>query len=99
MTDNTDITFEQANPIADHFSNDHCSEETANEARAGSGWNALMAYASKAYGNVDPEPVEQGIRDLLGDLQHLCNSLGLDFDYLLERATGTFRDELESPLG
>lgn len=97
--ENPYITIGEAKPLMVALSDDHCSEETANDARAKSGWLALQAYTEKAYGNPAPEPVEQGIRDLLGDLQHTCNHLNLDFNELLERATNTFRDELQSPLG
>jgi hypothetical protein len=97
--ENPDITIGEAKLLLDALSDDHCSVETANEARAKSGWLALTAYTNKAYGDPSPEPVEQGIRDLLGDLQHTCNRLGLDFDDLIERATDTFSDELNRPLG
>lgn len=94
-----DATFGQATAIIGRLSDDFNAEDTANEARAKSGWFALAAYVGKAYGNPEPEPVEQGIRDLLGDLQHLCIELDLNFDELLRRASATFQDELQSPLG
>ena len=92
------ITIGEAQPLLETLSDDLCSEETANDARAKSGWLALQAYTVKAYGNPSP-PVEQGIQDLLGALQHTCNHLGLDFSELLERATGTYTEELQNPLG
>ena len=97
--DNPNITIGDATPIMNVLSDDMSCDESANDARAKSGWLALMSYTGKAYGAPDPEPVEQGIRDLLGDLQHTCHCLGLDFDELVERATNTFQEELEFPLG
>lgn len=97
--DPNEMTFAQAKPIAAKFSSDSLNEDTANEARARSGWLALMAYVGKAYGNPEHEPVEQGIRDLLGDLQHLCHSLDLNYSDLADRATATFKDELLHPIG
>jgi len=94
-----DMTFEKAEPIVRQFSSDFNDEDTANEARALSGYHALSAYVKNAYGSPEHEPVEQGIRDMLGDLQHLCHKLDLDFLELLCRAQATFEDELLHPLG
>ncbi len=94
-----DITFSDVTLIADALSSDFNSECTANDARAKSAWFALLAYANKGYGNASYEPVEQGIRDLLGDLQHLCVVLDFDFSQLFARSKATFEDELASPLG
>lgn len=94
-----DLTFGQAEPITSQFSSNYLEEDTANEARARNGWLVLSAYAQKAYGSSEHEPVEQGIRDLLGDLQHLCNELNLDFPELLRRAQAAFEGELLHPLG
>jgi hypothetical protein len=98
-TETNDLTFGQAEPITSQFSSDYSEEDTANEARAKNGWLALTAYVQKAYGSPEHEPVEQGIRDLLGDLQHLCNELDLDFSELLRRAQATFDDEVLHPIG
>jgi hypothetical protein len=93
------ITFGRALPIVSQYSTEYNSEDTANEARARNGWLALSTYASKVYGASANEPVDQGVRDLLGDLNHLCHNLGLDFEDLIERARGTYLEELMNPLG
>ena len=94
-----DITFGQALPIVSQFSSDFNSEDTANEARARNGWLAVSTYGNKVYGSAAHEPVEQGIRDLLGDLHHLCHALGLDFEDLAKRADAVFQEELIDPIG
>lgn len=94
-----DLTFGQAKPMASMFSSDYFGEDTANEARASNGYLALSAYVQKAYGNPEHEPVEQGVRDLLGDLQHLCHKWDLDFNGLFLQARSTFLDELLHPIG
>ena len=103
MTDspneNIDITIGEATPVMKLLSDDYDQEDTANDSRARSGWDAVMAYTNKAYKIPSPEPVAQGIEDLLGDLQHTCKHLNLDFNDLLQKATATFEDELINPLG
>jgi hypothetical protein len=94
-----DLCFGDARKIASALSSDYNNEDTVNEARAKSAWNALLAYVNKVYGNAEYEPVEQGLRDLLGDLQHLCVTFDLSFEELLSRATKTFKEEQLSPLG
>lgn len=42
------------------------------------GWVALLAYAKRMYGRVEPEPVAQCMQDLLGDLMHLTDALELE---------------------
>lgn len=93
-----ETTLSQASVTCAALSEDYNQEETANQARAKNGWLAVRAYTKKVYGS-DAEPVEQGIRDLLGDIQHLCDVLDLDFNSLLERATDTYECEVEHPLG
>lgn len=94
-----DITLAWAAAKVSGLSDEHNNDDTANEARAGSAWVALKAYVDKVYGAPDNEPAEQGIRDLLGDLMHLSDQLGLDFEDLKGRARRTYKDELENPLG
>lgn len=93
------ICFGEAGKVASALSSDYSSQDTANEARAKNAWNALFVYVNKVYGNAECEPVEQGLRDLLGDLQHLCDTFELSFEDLLSRATKTFKEEQLSPLG
>lgn len=93
------ITFEAASHVADALSENYNEEDTANEARAKSAWRTIEAYADRAYGEKTPVPVEQGVRDFLGDLQHLCDKLELDFQDLLTRSTATYQEEVEHPLG
>jgi hypothetical protein len=63
-----------------------------NTRKAGFAVHALQAYTDVA-GGLASEPSEQVIRDLLGDLHHLTNALGLDFYGLSQRAADTYEDE------
>jgi hypothetical protein len=46
---------------------------------------------------VDREAACEIVADFLGDLLHLCDRLGLDFDPLLDRGRGDFEAEVECP--
>lgn len=82
-----DLTIDEANEIMSRLSDNYSDCSTANDARAKSGWGAISSYTSTVYLEAGSEPAEQGIRDLLTDLQHTCDSLNLDFKSLIERAT------------
>ena len=69
-----------------------------NTRRAGFAVAALEGYAERI-GGADSEPVEQHIRDLLGDLRHLCDALGADFDELSNRGGGAYDDEIMTDAG
>jgi hypothetical protein len=97
--ENPEISIGEAQPLMGALSDDLSAAETANEARAKSGWGVLFAYVETTYTKPLDEPVEQGVRDLLCDLQHTCDHLGLDFTGLLQRATDAFSEELDNPLG
>lgn len=49
-----------------------------NDERAGCALEAVEAYAVTRYAYRDGEAVETILRDLLGDLRHLAEALGLD---------------------
>lgn len=53
---------------------------------------AVSAYTF-VVANAD-EPLEQQIGDLLGDLRHLCDALGMDFADLNERGFRHYLDEI-----
>jgi hypothetical protein len=50
-----------------------------NDARASFGAAALVAYAERAGGGKSNE-FEAQLSDLLADLRHVCDALGLDYD-------------------
>jgi hypothetical protein len=68
-----------------------------NTRRAGFAVSALEAYADRV-GGLASEPVEQHMRDLLGDLHHLANALGVDFRAMLDRAEDTYQEEANGQL-
>ncbi len=55
-----------------------------NTVRAGFALLAVEAFAERV-GGIDSEPIEQQISDLLGDMMHLCDALGLSLDELAGR--------------
>ena len=52
--DNPNITIGDATPIMNVLSDDMSCDESANDARAKSGWLDLMSYTGKAYGAPAP---------------------------------------------
>ena len=52
--DNPNITIGDATPIMNVLSDDMSCDESANDARAKSGWLVLMSYTGKAYGAPAP---------------------------------------------
>lgn len=63
-----------------------------NTRKAGFALHALEAYTDVT-GGIASEPVEQVMRDLMGDLYHLADALGQDFHSMVLRAIDTARDE------
>ncbi|OLT46670.1 hypothetical protein BJF87_22390 [Gordonia sp. CNJ-863] len=59
------------------------SEHTHNLVRAGFALAALRAYA-QCTGAYDQSSTGTALSDLCGDLGHLCDVLGLDWDQLVE---------------
>lgn len=53
---------------------------------------ALKAYAART--GVGGEDFSVSLSDMLGDLRHLCDALGLDFDEQLRRGTWHYTEEL-----
>lgn len=64
-----------------------------NTRRAGFALAALKAFA-KRVGGFKSEPTEQQIGDLLCDLHHLCDALGIDFASVLDDADFHYSAEL-----
>lgn len=64
--------------------------------RAGHGATAVLAYAARVYHDVARcgEPAQQAIYDLLGDLMHLCDALGLVFEEMCDKASTNYVPEL-----
>jgi hypothetical protein len=63
-----------------------------NTRRAGFALDALQAYAD-CTGGLASEPVEAKLTDLLGDLKHLADALGVDFSYLAGQAARHYDPE------
>lgn len=61
----------------------------SNSARARDAYRTLVAYDGNRRLETDPELV----RDLIGDLMHLCDSRKIDFDYELRMAFLLYSDE------
>lgn len=57
----------------------------------------LKAYAQRT-GTATQEELATVITDLLGDLRHLCDATGVDFEEVSEAAERMYRDELEGTL-
>jgi hypothetical protein len=53
---------------------------------------AMRTYAETT--GVSDEAVELVIRDMLGDMRHLCDSLGLSYSELDRRAHSSYRSEI-----
>lgn len=67
-----------------------------NAIRASYGSEAVRAYGATTH-MLDEEP-ETAISDLVGDLRHLCDSLGLDFDELADNGTSHYEAEIRGEL-
>jgi hypothetical protein len=63
-----------------------------NEERAESAYRALGYYSQKAHGGEDYQ--DYHISDLLGDLHHLADAMGEDWDSLLESAAMHYNAEV-----
>ncbi len=71
-----------------------------NGRRAGFGMTALLAYARRA-GHLDDsyaEKPELALGELLGDLRHLADALGLDYTEIDEDGLGHYKAELRGGL-
>lgn len=55
---------------------------------------ALQAYAVRT-GLTLPGEYEEAVSDLIGDVQHLCDREGLDFEELIDRAGRRYNEEIE----
>lgn len=93
---NESQTFDCVEPVMNALP-DSVNHANPNGARAKQGWCALHGYAKHVYGSSEGEPVEQGVRDLLSDLQHTCEHLNIDFMEALEKAMTVFNNEKEHP--
>ena len=71
---------------------DEGDEQSDNESRATAGMAAIRLYASQAFHG--PEEPKTALGDLLGDLRHACDALGLDFDQMSERGAMHYEAEL-----
>lgn len=75
-----------------HDARDAESVSHDNTRRAGFALHALEAYAD-VVGGLASEPTEQHMRDLLADLHHLANALGVDFRSMSDRAEDRYQEE------
>lgn len=62
---------------------DPAKTEHDNTMRAVWAASAVLTYGRRVYNGSCEEPVEQAMGDLLSDLRHLADALGLDFEQLL----------------
>ncbi len=59
----------------------------------------VVAFAKRVYGaSIDVEPSDQAIADLLADLRHLADGLGLDWDHLCGWGEGHYEAQIEDDL-
>lgn len=81
--------------LPEHGQIDHDDPIEDNTTRAGSAAVALKAYARTGGGSyLTGEAPETAIYDLLGDLRHLCDALGLNFDELNDRGARHYEAEV-----
>jgi len=66
----------------------------SNEDRASWAQQAVAAFAAAI--NMEDEPLDTVIGDLLADLMHLCDNEKLDFNILLSRAQMNHIEEKEA---
>ncbi len=59
---------------------------------AGLALQALKTYA-EVWGGLLSEPAEQQMRDLLSNLMHLADALGVEFEYLVSQARENYDAE------
>lgn len=57
-----------------------------NAIRAARGAHALMAYGAYLDDATIDEGLQFSVSDLLGDLRHLCDAVGVDWDRAVERS-------------
>jgi hypothetical protein len=57
-----------------------------NNIRAASGAQALMAYGAYVNDATIDEDLQSSVSDMLGDLRHLCDAVGVDWDRAVERS-------------
>ncbi len=79
------------NPVEDTM-----TPERTNDDRAESAMRALVYYSQKAHGGESYQ--DYHLSDLLGDLRHLADSYGEDWDALLETANTHYIAEWEDEL-
>lgn len=71
---------------------DPCQDNTA---RAEFAARALVAFAERVGGSED---IETYLGDLLGDLHHLCDATGVDWDTVRDRGERYYADEIAGVL-
>lgn len=103
-SDNPPETFDRLRAIVNNMTGEltHSSAPADirhdNTVRAGHASVALLAFADETMSGGDGETVETGIVDLIGDLLHLCDYLGLDFAECEEQARRHYGPELHGIL-
>lgn len=76
------------------LSSNDVDHQLDNNIRAGWGARALVAYAEHLGGKNLTEEVETAASDLLSDLRHLLDALGVDWQAALSAAEGYYRAEI-----
>lgn len=78
---------------ATHGAEDASRGTTGSAANAQWGGRALLAYASACSGE-NAQPLDTVLADLLGDLRHLADALGEDFELADQTAAENYRAEV-----
>lgn len=69
-----------------------------NNTRAAWGAIALLAFTARTFGDAAGEDWETLVGDLMADLMHLCDALGVDFDEMVEKGRSHYEPELHGEL-
>ncbi len=67
------------------------NHQADNNTRASFAAVALVAYIKR----VGEDEVETNVSDLLGDIMHLCDALGIDFDDMIHRGLRHYDREVK----
>jgi hypothetical protein len=101
VTDGYDLNWDTVQQIAHELDPDgtrHLAlvpgeEKADNDLRAAWGFLGMWAYRHRVHGDSDEE-FTSAISDLMSDLMHLCDAVGIDPNYVVEKATDSYTSEL-----
>lgn len=87
-----DLLSEQEPEI--DFPNGPYDAQRDNDIRANRGAIALVAYAQRVSGGSLTDEAASTVSDLLSDLRHLCDGLGIDWEAAVASSDINYRDEI-----